>query len=213
MTTPAATTPALLNSIPTGYGSKFDDHLLEQYKLYVDSSQKLSDRRLSTNNYLLAINSSLLTLLGLFASLISYHKPLIMIPIAGFLLSLAWFLLLTSFKRLNGAKFDVIHELEGNLPANVFKNEWHLLKSGKRRPYTAMSDLERLVPVLFLIFYSVVAVFILTWPVSKEEKIQKIQIQSPVNIELGGATTQTLPKTSGIPSETKPEMGKKASKD
>src|SRR6266478_6113911 len=146
MSTPATTPPALLNAVAPGYGSKFDDHFLEQYKLYVDSSQKLSDRRLSTNNYLLTINSSLLTLLGLFASLISYHRPLVMIPIAGFLLSLAWFLLLTSFKRLNGAKFDVIHELEGHLPANVFKNEWHLLKIGSRRPYTPMSDLECAVP-------------------------------------------------------------------
>src|SRR5205085_3511738 len=117
----------LLNAIPSSYGSKADDHILEQYKLYVESSQKLSDRRLSTNNYLLTIHSSLLTLLGLLASLLPNRKPLIMIPIAGVLLSGAWWVLLKSFKQLNRAKFNVIHDLEGHLPANVFQEEWRYL--------------------------------------------------------------------------------------
>jgi hypothetical protein len=123
MSTPS-NPPSLLNMLPSDYDSKVADHLLEQYKLYVDSSQKLSDRRLSTSNYLLTIDSSLLTLIGLLASLLADRKPLIMIPVAGFLLSLAWSVLLTSFKRLNGAKFDVIHEIERHLPANVFQEEW-----------------------------------------------------------------------------------------
>jgi hypothetical protein len=104
----ARPTSTLLNNFPSTYGTKFDDHLLEQYKLYVDSSQKLGDRRLSTNSYLFTINSSLLTLLGVLATLLPERRALAIIPAAGCLLSVAWALLLTSFKRLNTAKFRVI---------------------------------------------------------------------------------------------------------
>lgn len=180
--------PPLINPLPSGYGSKADDHLLEQYKLYVDSSQSLSDRRLSTNNYLLTINSSLLTLVGLLASLLGDRKPLIMIAAAGFLLSLAWSLLLTSFKRLNAAKFEVIHEVEHHLPANLFQEEWRRLNSGGRRLYTPMSDLERVIPFLFLLFYLVLGVFIWNWPAPVEDKVQKIQIQSPVQVEVNNSS-------------------------
>jgi hypothetical protein len=169
---------------PRGSYTKYDDLLLEQYKIYVDSSQKVADRRLSTNNYLLTINSSLLTLLGLLASLLDDKRPLVMLPVAGLLISSAWYLLLQSFKRLNGAKFDVIQEVEKVLPANVFEDEWRRLTTGNRRPYRAMSDLERIVPLIFVVFYLLAAVFVWTWHAEKESKIQKIQLQSPVQIEM-----------------------------
>jgi hypothetical protein len=181
--------PPLLNPLPpTTYGTKVDEHLLEQYKLYVDSSQKLSDRRVSTNNYLLTINSTLLTLIGLLYSLLTNRKPLIMIPIAGFFLSLAWSLLIASFKRLNGAKFDVIHQLEDHLPANVFKEEWRQLKSGLQGKYRPMSDLERLIPWLFILLYFGLGLFIWTWSEPKEDKVQKIQIESPVRVDVNNTT-------------------------
>jgi hypothetical protein len=171
---------SLFNPPPAGYGGKADDHLLEQYKLYVDTSQKLSDRRLSTNNYLLTINSSLLTLLGLLATLLTDRRPLALIPVAGALLCAAWVLLLTSFKRLNAAKFDVILEIETHLPANVYAAEWEHVK---RRKYKAMSDVERVVPWLFLVFYLFAAVFVWNWP-ERGEKAQRIRIESPVRVEV-----------------------------
>ena len=38
------------------YGDRFRDHLLEQYKLYVDSAQKASEKRISASNYLLTVS-------------------------------------------------------------------------------------------------------------------------------------------------------------
>jgi hypothetical protein len=185
---PLATLPLINNSLPSTYGSKTDDHLLEQYKLYVDSSQKLSDRRLSTNSYLFTINSSLLTLLGLLASLLADRKPLVMIPVAGCLLSLSWALLITSFKRLNAAKFDVIHALEEKLPARIFQEEWRLLDKGPRKPYTPMSDVERVIPWMFFVFYLILAAFIWRLPAAGADKGQMIQIQSPVQVQLSNTS-------------------------
>jgi hypothetical protein len=173
----------LLNTLPATYGSVLDGHILEQYKLYVETSQKLSDRRLSTNNYLFTINSSLLTLLGILATLLPEPKALAIIPAAGCLLSVAWILMLTSFKRLNAAKFDVIRELEKNLPANVFGKEWEYLTKNASHRYSALSDVERFVPVLFAVFYVGISIFIWNLP-TKTDKATRIVVESPVHVDL-----------------------------
>ena len=46
-----------------------------------------------------------------------------------------------------------------------------------------MSDFERAVPLMFVAFYLALAVFTWTLPVS-ENKIQRIQIESPVQVEM-----------------------------
>lgn len=47
------------------YGAEYKAHLFEQYKLYIESAEKISDRRQSANNYFIAINTALISLLGL----------------------------------------------------------------------------------------------------------------------------------------------------
>jgi len=54
--------------MPQEYGEKYQDHLLEQYKLYVQTSQQVSEKRQNSNNYLLTLNSSLVTLFVVFLS-------------------------------------------------------------------------------------------------------------------------------------------------
>src|SRR3989442_4466442 len=109
---PPNTNDQLLSQTPQHYGEKYKDHLLEQYKLYVASSQHVSDRRLTSGNYFLAINSSLVTLFGLALSSFGHHRWNVVIPVAGMLVCLVWDSLVKSYKDLNTAKFRVIHELE-----------------------------------------------------------------------------------------------------
>lgn len=47
------------------YGEKYFPHLFEQYKLYVESAEKISDRRQNANNYFLTINTALISFLGI----------------------------------------------------------------------------------------------------------------------------------------------------
>ncbi len=169
--------PVLINTL-TSY-SKFEDHLFEQYKLMVDTSQKLSDRRLSTNSYLFTINSSLLTILGVLATLLSDRRPLSIIPGAGVVLSISWIFLLRSFKNLNEAKFKVIHDLEQFLPARVFDMEWHYVG-----PYKAMSDIERYIPKLFLVFYAFLTIFFIWFLPVKQDSAQVIRVESPVTVQM-----------------------------
>ena len=52
----------------TKYGDKYIEHLLEQSKLYVESADKMSDRRQKTNEFFLALNTALVALLGFIAT-------------------------------------------------------------------------------------------------------------------------------------------------
>lgn len=49
----------LLKTKETNYGEKYKEHLFEQYKLYCESAEKISDRRQNANNYFITINTAL----------------------------------------------------------------------------------------------------------------------------------------------------------
>ncbi len=114
--------PSKLQSrTPEEYGDKYQDHLLEQYKLYVETSQRVSEKRQNSNNYLLTLNSSLVTLSVVLLSTYGNHKWNALIPGTGLIVCFIWWSLVDSYKDLNTAKFDVIHELEDQLPVALFR--------------------------------------------------------------------------------------------
>src|SRR5690349_19464485 len=90
----------LLSNAKGAYGDRFQDHLLEQYKLFVDSSLRVSEKRISTGNYLLTVSSSLMTVFGIATTLQVGGRWLSIIPIAGLLVSLTWFSLIRAYKDL-----------------------------------------------------------------------------------------------------------------
>ncbi|MEP6743320.1 MAG: hypothetical protein ABJB61_12535, partial [bacterium] len=131
----------LLSNPKEIYGERFQEHLLEQYKLYVESAQRVSEKRISTGNYLLTVSSSLLTAFGISSTLHFGGGWLIIVPISGLLVSLTWFSLVNSYKNLNTAKFKVIHELEDYLPVALFRYEWHSCEQGKGKAYKPITHL------------------------------------------------------------------------
>ena len=42
------------------YGDKYVEHVLEQYKTYVKSAEKISEQRQKANEYFLAVNTALI---------------------------------------------------------------------------------------------------------------------------------------------------------
>ena len=130
--------------------------LLEQYKLYVESSSKVSDRRGAANTFLLSANTALVTIYGLAsddgatASGTSWRW---VIPVAGLLICLVWFTIIRVYRELNAAKFAVIHELEQALPARLFDLEWHHLQKRESRLKLSLSYVEQFVPAVFAITY------------------------------------------------------------
>ena len=39
------------------YGQQYKDHLFSQYQHYIESAEKISDRRQNANNYFITINT------------------------------------------------------------------------------------------------------------------------------------------------------------
>jgi hypothetical protein len=151
----------LITQTPAHYGEKFQDHLLEQYKLYVESSQRISERRLNSGNFFLAINSSLVAVFGIVLSSFGHHRWNAAIPVTGILVSFVWFRLVRSYKDLNSTKFIVIHELESYLPAALFRYEWTVCGHGDPKKYRPVTHTEQWIPLIFMVFYFVLILYAL----------------------------------------------------
>ncbi len=150
---------------------KFQDHLLEQYKLYIASVEQNSSRRNLANSFFLSLH------LGLIAGLAAFYKPSefryeswLLIPWLILIISCYfWYRLIQSYKQLNTGKFLVIAELEKFLPvAPWVKAEWKALGEGKNpKMYIPITHLELWVPIFFSIAYiSLPLVFFIEsrWP-------------------------------------------------
>src|SRR5713101_8512695 len=90
----------LLRVPPDKYGDHYAHHLLEQYKLYVESAHAVSERRTSANNYLLTVNAFLVTLYGLASPVTPGYAWRFAIPVAGLLVGMSRSLLNAGERRL-----------------------------------------------------------------------------------------------------------------
>lgn len=156
------------------YGDKYQDHLLEQYKLFVETSQQVSERRQSANNFLLTLNSFLVTVFAVVLSSFGHHRWNVLVPITGLVICFIWYSLVDSYKDLNTAKFAVIHELEDYLPVALFRHEWYMCGQNKRHhkkigdKYIPLTHLERWIPLVFALLYLILGAYALFAPVDQQ---------------------------------------------
>lgn len=145
------------------YGDKYKDHLFEQYKLYVESIEKISDRRQQANNYFLTINTALISLIGLsfqFKIFENVNWIKVLLAIVGIIICIIFWFLIHSYKQLNTGKFKVIHEIEKILPLALYKYEWEILGKGEdKSKYYPFSHIELLIPWVFGVIYAVLGIY------------------------------------------------------
>lgn len=141
------------------YGNNYKEHLFEQYRLYIESAEKISDRRQNANNYFLAINTALISFLTLSFDAELFKKIVIfriILGVIGILICAIFWFLLRSYKQLNSGKFKIIHKIEQNLPLALYDSEWKILGEGKNRKlYYPFSHIELWIPWAFGIVYAV----------------------------------------------------------
>jgi len=144
------------------YGDNYKSHLFEQYKLYIQSAEKISDRRQNANNYFITINTALISFLGLSFQIkllenLGWIKSLL--AILGIIICVIFWFLLRSYKQLNSGKFKVIHEIEKNLPLALYDYEWKILGEGKdKQLYYPFSHIELLIPWVFGFIYLILGI-------------------------------------------------------
>lgn len=149
------------------YGDKYIEHLLEQYKIYINAAEKISDRRQKTNEFFLALNTGLVTLLGFIAT--KSDQPdmgyiVSLASVAGITMCYLWYRIIRSYKGLNDGKFKVIHAVESRLPLALYDTEWEILGRGKdKRTYWPFTHIELFVPWIFEGIYFLLFLFNIPW--------------------------------------------------
>ena len=141
-----------------------DKGVLDLYKIMVESSEQLIQRRLRTNAFFITAIGSMLAIAGLLtrAGAITHGSVWILYSFAtvGLLLCKSWSNLIDNYGKLNTAKYDVILRLEKVLDAQIYQAEWLALGKGKRpKKYKSFTSTEKNVPLYFallIIFLSII---------------------------------------------------------
>ena len=157
---PDQTCQSLVQQNAEFYGNSFRSDLLEQYKLYAQSAENVSARRVASNRYLLTLNAALVTLYGLQSANFGQGYWTLLLPVMGVPVSALWYLIIKSHADLNRIKFRVIHEFEQHLPAAMYEHEWSLAEDGRGKAYRAVTTIELWMPILFGVLHVVLAVMI-----------------------------------------------------
>lgn len=141
-----------------------NDIKIEQYKVYVETADRVSSRRLQTNTFFISIISALLGVLAFI-----FKEPLLaqqgdkififnLLGAFGILLNVVWFVSILAFKQLNSAKFKTIIEMEKHFPFHPFGREWTIFKKERvifNKHFTT-SRVEMLIPAImtfpFIVF-------------------------------------------------------------
>ncbi|MCI5209028.1 MAG: hypothetical protein D3910_09570 [Candidatus Electrothrix sp. ATG2] len=145
------------------YGAEFNQHILEQYKLYVEMADRISARRMHANSFFVGINTALMAAFTVsFKSNTQQLETVWFIPLsAAIIFCFVWWRIITSYRQLNSGKFKVIHAIEQFLPIAPYDSEWIALGAGKNtKLYKPFTHVESWVPVCFAVLYILMGIYI-----------------------------------------------------
>lgn len=158
-----------LDDKPYPANEKYQGHLFEQYKLFVEMADRISARRQTASSFFLSVNTALISVIG-YLHLESSPQPkdsfFWIVTTAGIALSYLWYRIIRSYRDLNSAKFKVIHEIEKHLPLSPYTAEWEAIGHGKRSDlYLPFTHIEIGIPWIFLLLHGFVLARSILWDV------------------------------------------------
>ncbi|GAB4222380.1 MAG: hypothetical protein Kow0076_3480 [Francisella sp.] len=138
--------------------------LIEQYRIYVELTDRTSYRRIVINLFFLVFN---LVLVGTVALAISNNinvdRPpsaiLVSIPyFAGLVFCYAWWKIIRFFRHHLQIKNSIVPSLEKRLPSKVWLTEYHIAE--ERESFRPIRMLEIYMPFIFMGIYSALFLFV-----------------------------------------------------
>ena len=137
------------------YGEDYKEHLLEEYKLYVEMADNVSQRRADINQLFITAHTSLLAIVILFSG--DNILAQFAVSITGIICAISWHSLIVSYRELNTAKFEVIQDIEKQLPYSPYKVEWDKLVANRgkeKKKYLTQTQVENFFTLTFgLVYY------------------------------------------------------------
>jgi hypothetical protein len=129
---------------------------VEQYKLILQTTESLEERRQALHTFFMSINSLFLAAIGVVGN-ISLDSPaagigVVLLGLTGAVLSASWRQQVLSHGRVTSSKWEVINSFEDALPSRPFCAEWQALQ---RREYRSFTDVEASVPAVFFVLYAI----------------------------------------------------------
>jgi hypothetical protein len=135
------------------------------YKLMLETSEQLIERRQRLNAFFITAIGSLVAIAGILVKFGTIKSPTVsflimsVFGLVALFLCNSWSNLISNYGKLNAAKFRVLLKLEQSLSAQMFSAEWTALGKGRRpEKYQSFTATENMVPLWFalLIFCLVV---------------------------------------------------------
>lgn len=132
------------------------DNLLPQYKLLVETTNEISNRRENTNKFYLTL---ITIILGALTFVSTNYQPLLAIIPLMFIIIISISLKkhIKQYKLLNTVKFKLINHLENHLPVYAFTKEWDLLNI---MGYSELSNWDEKIPN-YLVWLSTIVIFLI----------------------------------------------------
>lgn len=131
------------------------NRVFEQYKMLVESINKINELRETSNNFWITVNGLGLTGIAYIKeaqTLPGEHKVLLLWTLIGLgiFLCLTWLNFLAAIKRSSQVKSKILFEIEKNFPIKVFTRVFDLTQEQGDKALTLK---EMLVPTMFLLGY------------------------------------------------------------
>lgn len=170
----------------------------DEFKLFYDSTEKVTDRRLSANKWNYTICTAILFAIGVITNW-AVSSPKFLLPSILIILILSfmavmyctfWIAQIRDFKQLNNAKFNVLNKMapyvsfgemsdDSRVSYRPFEKEWDALQEAEAIQKSANSNLitlkssnmEYLIPKSFRFLYIFIMVIVLFLSVYNSEKI------------------------------------------
>lgn len=149
-----------------------EKELIEQYKIYLGTSESLINRRQSVSSFYISVNAAIISILTLVSpfitNFVSNAVAIIVISLFGIILDIAWMRILDSYAILNSSKLKVIEMIEKRLPASIYDIEWAVMSNKlNNRKYVSFTDSEKRIPKVFCAIYIIAIVVFVTLLVLK----------------------------------------------
>lgn len=124
-----------------------EEEKFEQYKLFIESAEKNSDKRITQNNIYLTINIAFISYIS--TKVLDLKQNIIM-TIIGILICIVWLCTINNYAKRNKVKFEIMNESEYG---TLYKEEWKRINI-----LTSLTTYEKISSVIFIILY--IALFI-----------------------------------------------------
>lgn len=142
---------------------------IEQYKLFVQMADQVSERRLKTNQFYIGIISGILASLAFIlhdeklAQFGRYQNIVILaVVVLGLTLNIIWFINIKSFRILNSGKFEIIHQMELSLPLKPYTDEWKIIKENPTKvEYLQLTRIEQILPFVMALPFLILGLLII----------------------------------------------------